>query len=116
MADDLIVSGQFYPLNFPGYHSVMYQETPSELSLNESYLVPTYNVIGQSFYLINPKNVSNKDEIPPSRITDFQLVDIQEVDQIAIFQFSEPGDDFMYYGGMCVSCNRKRLLFSVTSY
>ena len=98
MENDGIISGYFYSLYAPGYHSLLYQETP--ISFNSSILTPSYTSVGHSFYVTNPRNQTEEADIPPARIADLRVVKIDAVEQKATIEFTEPGNDFMDNGGI----------------
>ena len=106
LADDGVFSGLFYSLYDGGYQSVLYQQIP--ILFNSSVLSPAYTVVGQTFFIVNPRNMSDNDIIPPARIADLRVVNIDETEQKATVEFTEPGDDFMDNGGR--ECARTRLI------
>ena len=100
MSVDGILSGYFYALHTPGFHSILLEEIPvSDEIFNSSFLEPAYTTVGRSFYVTNPRNDTVGDEVPPARITDLKVTKINAEEHKATFNFTEPGNDYLDNGG-----------------
>ena len=100
LENDGIYSAYFYDFTSPGFYSVIYSMAPDTSRPPDNFLTSVRTSVSSSFYVSTPAVVDREDTIPPGRITDLKIADIDEERGRVRLSFTEPGDDYFDHGGI----------------